>query len=141
VGSIWVGSRDGSCINVSPEDRTYEVKETNSPFGKAFYDGKAPYRVIPLWAVVLYNLAWQSFCTCYHNAPTVLSLSAVVLVLKFDHENIHHPLELFQLLFIAFVPVFLGMSIFALAFSITAKWLILGRRKQGLGSFCNLFHP
>ncbi len=131
VGSIWVGSRDGSCINVSPEDRTYEVKDTISPFGRAFYEGKAPYTVIPLWGIVLINMSWQAFCTCYHNAPTVLALSAVSFVQKFDHENIHHPWELFQLLWVAFIPVFFFMSSFALFFDIVMKWYLLGRRKQG----------
>ena len=135
IGSIWVGSRDGSCINVSPEDLTYEVKDTISPFGRAFYEGKAPYTVIPLWGVVIINMTWQAFCTCYHNAPTVLSLTAVSFVQKFDHENIHHPIELFQLLFIAFVPVFFTMSLFSLLFDITAKWHLLGRRKQGIYLF------
>lgn len=131
VGSIWVGSRDGSCINVSPEDRTYEIKDTISPFGRAFYEGKAPYTVIPLWGVVCINLFWNAICTCYHNAPTVLSLTAVSIVQRFDHENIHHPFELFQLLVIAFIPVFFLLAISALIFDITMKWLILGRRKQG----------
>jgi hypothetical protein len=131
VGSIWVGSRDGSCINVSPEDMTYAIKDTITPFGRAFYEGKAPYRVIPLWGVVCINLCWSAVCTCYHNAPTVLALSAVNFVHKFDRENIHRPIELFQLLFIAFVPVFFTMSLLALAFSIAVKWQLLGRRKQG----------
>jgi hypothetical protein len=131
VGSIWVGSRDGSAIQVSPEDLTYEIKDTTTPFGRAFYEGKASYTVIPLWGVVFINMFWSAVCTCYHNAPTVLSLSAVNLVQKFDHENIHHPWELFQLLFIAFMPVFFLMSVGALLFDIIVKWQILGRRKQG----------
>jgi hypothetical protein len=146
VGSIWVGSRDGSCINVSPEDLTYAIKDTITPFGRAFYEGKAPYTVIPLWGVVCINLFWSAICTCYHNAPTVLALTAVNFVHKFDRENIHRPFELFQLLLIAFVPVFFLMSLFALLFSIAMKWQLLGRRKQGfllapLPSFLSLLPP
>lgn len=116
---------------MSPEDLTYAIKDTITPFGRAFYEGNAPYTVIPLWGVVCINLLWSAVCTCYHNAPTVLALGAVNFVHKFDPENIHRPIELFQLLFIAFVPVFFFMSLFALIFSITMKWQLLGRRKQG----------
>jgi hypothetical protein len=131
VGSIWVGSRDGSAINVSPEDLSTEVKETIRPFGKAFYEGKASYTVIPLWGVVLINMFWGAVSTCYHNAPTVLSISLVKLVECVDHHDVHHPLEFFQLLVVAFMPVFFLMSVGALLFDIIVKWQILGRRKPG----------
>jgi hypothetical protein len=131
MGSIWVGSRDGTCINVSPEDKTFDRKDTNSPFGKAFYDRKAPYFVLPLWGIVIFNTTVHAFCTCYHNAPTVLALSMISFVNKFEHENIHHPVELFQMLLVAFVPIYFLMSMGALLMDITAKWSLLGRRKQG----------
>lgn len=50
-------------MNVAPEDSTYNTKDTVTPFGRAFYQGKAPYRVVPLWGIVLYNTLWQAFCT------------------------------------------------------------------------------
>jgi hypothetical protein len=131
VGSIWVGSRDGSAVNVSPEDLSSEEKDTIRPFGRAFYEGKASYTVIPLWGVVLINMFWNAIATCYHNAPTVLAISLVKLVEIVDRQEIHHPLEFFQLLIVAFIPVFFLMSVGALLFDIIVKWQILGRRKQG----------
>lgn len=132
TGSIWVGSQDGKCINVSPEDPTYDRKDTNSPFGKAFYGKLAPYFVIPLWGVVAINFSVQAVCTCYHNAPTVLALMTICFVNKFEHEDIRHPVDLFRLLLIAYIPLFLAMSVTALLLDIAAKWVLLGRRKQGI---------
>ncbi|CAE7636081.1 unnamed protein product [Symbiodinium microadriaticum] len=131
IGSIWVGSRDGACINVSPEDKTYDRKDTNSPFGRAFYGNKAPYFVMPLWAIVIFNTTVHGLATCYHNAPTVLALIAISFVNKYEHDDIRHPLELFHTLLVAFVPIFLLMSVGALLFDIAMKWALLGRRKQG----------
>mmetsp|Transcript_1799 Transcript_1799/g.2830 ORF Transcript_1799/g.2830 Transcript_1799/m.2830 type:complete len:1652 (-) Transcript_1799:132-5087(-) len=131
TGSIWVGSRDGTCINVSPEDKTFDRKDCVSPFGKAFYQGNAPYFVLPLWAIVVVNMTWQAFCTCYRNAPTVLALILVVNLKELTHENYHHPIELFRLLYIAFIPVFVSMSIVGIIFVICTKWHLLGKREPG----------
>ena len=65
VGSVWVGSQHGSAVNVSPPDQTYNVKDTMSPFGRAFYEGQANYCVLPLSVIALYNTLWQAFCTWY----------------------------------------------------------------------------
>lgn len=63
VGSVWLGSQHGSALNVAPKDLSYASKNTTTPFGKAFYEGKANYFVLPLWMIILYNTTWQAFCT------------------------------------------------------------------------------
>lgn len=63
VGSVWVGAQDGCAVNVAPADPTYSTKDTVTPFGRAFYQGKAQYSVVPLWGIVTYNTMWQAFCT------------------------------------------------------------------------------
>ncbi len=64
VGSIWVGSHQGCAVNASPVDLSFNVADTTTPFGRAFYQGHAEgYTVIPLWVIVLYNTSWQAFCT------------------------------------------------------------------------------
>lgn len=63
VGSVWVGSQGGCALNVAPADPTYAAKDTLTPFGKAFYQKKATFTVIPLWVIVLYNVLWQALCT------------------------------------------------------------------------------
>jgi hypothetical protein len=63
MGSVWLGSQHGKALNVAPPDPTFASKDTTSPFGKAFYEGKASFYVIPLWMIVCYNTIWQAFCT------------------------------------------------------------------------------
>jgi hypothetical protein len=75
VGSVWVGSVEGSAVNVAPADVSFNVKNTLTPFGRAFYEGEASFSVIPLWGVALYNTAWQGFCTMYVRHTWRLSFS------------------------------------------------------------------
>jgi len=63
IGSVWVGSQEGRPLNVSPTDPTFATKDTLTPFGRAFYQRKAPYFVIPLWMIMMYNITWQAICT------------------------------------------------------------------------------
>ena len=63
MGSVWVGSQHGCAVNVAPQDKSYNVKDTITPFGRAFYEHQASYTVIPLWVIVIYNTLWQAFCT------------------------------------------------------------------------------
>jgi hypothetical protein len=63
VGSVWVGSTEGSAVNMGPADLSYNVKDTIRPFGRAFYNREAPFTVLPLSVVVTYSAVWQAFCT------------------------------------------------------------------------------
>jgi acyl-CoA synthetase (AMP-forming)/AMP-acid ligase II/acetyltransferase-like isoleucine patch superfamily enzyme/acyl carrier protein len=63
IGSVWLGSQHGKALNVAPSDQSFAVKDTTTPFGKAFYQRKANYFVIPLWMIMCYNTLWQAFCT------------------------------------------------------------------------------
>ena len=63
VGSVWVGSSKGSAVNMGPEDLSYNMKDTTSPFGRAFYQRKATYFVFPQWMLIIFNTFWQAFCT------------------------------------------------------------------------------
>jgi hypothetical protein len=65
MGSVWVGSTGGCAVNVAPADPSYKNKDTITPFGRAFYQGLAPYTVIPIWGIVLYSYTWQAVCTVY----------------------------------------------------------------------------
>jgi hypothetical protein len=79
-----VGSTNGSAVMVSPSDLSYNVKNTVTPFGRAFYQGKAAYKVMPIWVIAFYNTLWQAFCTCFRNSPTALALIIASIVMKFE---------------------------------------------------------
>eukprot|EP01038_Epipyxis_sp_PR26KG_P006462 gene6462-8890_t len=131
VGSIWVGSQGGRAVNVSPADQSFNTKDTTTPFGKAFYEGKANYFVIPLWVIILYNTSWQAFCTCYRNCYTPLSLILCKVLMQFDPFDSRSPFELFQITLFAFIPLHVMACFIALGVDVAAKWLLLGRRLPG----------
>jgi hypothetical protein len=112
-------------------DASYNVKDTLSPFGRAFYKHEATFEVIPLWAIVCYNTLWQAFCTAFRNSPTALSLMLCQAIMQFDHYSYYSPGELFRLTMAAFVPLHLVLCLLALTVAVTAKWRLLGRRQQG----------
>lgn len=118
-------------MNVAPTDETYNVKDTTTPFGKAFYERKADFPVIPLWGIVMYSTLWQAFCTCYRNCPTALSLIICKVLMQFDPFDDHSPLELFKVTLVAFIPLNLFLSATALIIDICGKWVLMGRRQQG----------
>lgn len=143
VGSIWVGSTGGRCVMASPADPSYNVKDTITPFGRAFYLGQATFPVIPLHVVVIYNMIWQAFCTCYRNCPIALSLMLCRRIMSFDDIE-YSPRELFQFTMLAFIPINIIRAIISLGVDIIGKWSILGKRVQGVypwdeSSYCQLW--
>ncbi len=132
VGSVWVGSKAGSAVCVAPADMSYNYKDTITPFGRAFYHGEANYFVIPLWAIVVYNTAWQGVCTCFRNCPTPLALFLCKSILTdFGRSDYRSISELFQISLAAVIPVNAALTISVLAFDILSKWLVMGHRKEG----------
>lgn len=131
LGSVWLGSQHGKALNVAPPDATYNTKDTLTPFGRAFYLHRASFSVYSLFTVALYNWTWQAFCTCYRNSPTALSLIICSHLLQFDFYDDHSVGQLFRMALLAFAPLYLSMTVFALSVDIAGKWLLLGRRTQG----------
>ena len=130
IGSMWVGSRAGTTTMVQPEDESYLLRDLISPFGKAFYQGKADYFVFPLWFVAFYNTFWQALCVCYRHTPLMLSM-----FLAYHKGSMLSFVELFQKSFSVYIPLNLAMAVFALLFDVATKWAIIGRREPGLYSW------
>lgn len=131
MGSVWVGSQGGSAVSAAPEDKSFGSKDTITPFGRAFYNKQANFVVLPLWFIALYNTVWQAFCTCYRNCTTPFALILCRELMYLDDIKDYSCRELFKLTFVSYVPLYVSMSFAALCVSISAKWLLLGRRRQG----------
>jgi len=55
-----------------------------------------------------------------------------IYLYDYIHTYIHRsPLQLFQVAFLAFVPIYLCQCTFALAITIISKWILMGRRLKG----------
>lgn len=129
IGSVWVGSQAGQSINVMPEDISITGKRSVSPFGKAFYERKANYFVLPLSFIVIYNTLWQIFCSIYHNIAPVLAIYASIY---WGHVSANSWIdEVAKIIVFYCVPIYCTTMLLGVSSDIAAKWLLLGRRKVG----------
>jgi len=130
MGSVWVGSTKGNAVAVFPEDTSLKSRKLGSAFGKAFYEKKANFFVIPLWLVVLYNTVWHIFCCVFHNLPPVLAIYVATYI---GHVNRGAwIMEVTRTVVIYGMPIYFVFGLSALLVDIAAKWAILGRRQPGL---------
>jgi len=115
-------------------------EQARSPFGRAFYEGQAPYYVLGQWAIFCYSSFIIVFVHLYWD---VASISAVQVanfmyrhIDKFSRDgkiwrSYSEPFIIFGL-FSAFICVLAtAEAIVALALVITSKWALLGRRQPG----------
>ncbi|KAJ0115047.1 peroxisomal-coenzyme a synthetase [Diaporthe amygdali] len=125
--SVDLKSRNNSS-GLDPED--------TSPFGRAFYLKKAPYKVYGLGRIILYSAITTIMTAVYWNVP---SISSIQIVARIFHDQ-HHFLgrerwfdaPIMYLLFFAFIAILTTLqTIVALAVVIGSKWILLGRRQPG----------
>lgn len=109
-----------------------------TPFGKAFYQGKAiGYDVITLPFVILYNILWQVICSIYSNCSVVASVSVVFFLYNYrDPASVEAPPALlyFQI-FCIFSPLNVLIIMLSIVIDVGGKWLIIGRRTKGIYSW------
>ncbi|RDA84714.1 hypothetical protein CP532_5246 [Ophiocordyceps camponoti-leonardi (nom. inval.)] len=117
------------------DDREEAGISTVSPFGRAFYLGLAPYRVLGPLAIFCYSAFSEVFVACYWNAPSVLSIQVVDRLMNMlVSRGSDHGVQLVVLFCFTWVVIAILTTIQAvltLAFEIAAKWILLGRRQPG----------
>jgi acyl-coenzyme A synthetase/AMP-(fatty) acid ligase len=113
-------------------------RTTLRPFGKAFYNGDATYRVIPLYMVIAFTFLVRIFFAAFHTTPLLGALHGAggfLWGLRFadrDYASTHYSsFTVFTTLvtialFTNFVRVVLWLAI-----EVGAKWTIMGQRKEG----------
>ncbi|GAW25977.1 putative peroxisomal-coenzyme a synthetase protein [Rosellinia necatrix] len=109
--------------------------DTTSPFGRAFYQHKAPYFVWRQWMIFLYSSFTIVFTSVYWSAASLSSIQIVADVFEdtlwLGNGRWYDPFILFSLC-AALLSAFLALqSIFAIGVVIAAKWILLGRRQPG----------
>ncbi|KAL5341831.1 hypothetical protein BJX70DRAFT_386546 [Aspergillus crustosus] len=124
--TAWAGSRHGDAIqfphlkprsgkiqsesDTSDSDSDYTPgADTITPFGRAFYEGQADYHVLGMCTIIAYSTLITAIQAIY---PTFGPLTGLTVVLAVAI------LTLLQTLAVLFL-------------TITAKWSLLGHRKQG----------
>lgn len=122
------------------DGRSSEDEEI-SPFGRAFYLGKAPYHVLGPFAIFCYSTFLTVMTKFYWNVPSISSIqitNIIVHKLMYNSDAASYktwrwtdPFILcgWMTLFIAALTT--AQAIVAVAFVIASKWTLLGRRKPG----------
>lgn len=134
-----MGSQNGQAVCLSKGSKEKEPKgDTITPFGRAYYKREADYFVIPYIGILFISLLTATLSAVYW------SISAVAVAQILRQLQIHfHDLQLFKntwyrfgllygLISLCFICVLNVQSILAMAWVILTKWLVIGRRKEGV---------
>lgn len=154
--SIWFGSRgcEPTCLDkgiaksmeghmLSCEIKGDQVQldgdaSTLRPFGKAFYQRKASYFVVPLSWIVAFSFFVRAFIAVFHTVPLLAALQGAAAILygyRFGARDFSGWQYSFAQVYSAILLVFLGtnfLRIFCwLVIELSAKWTLMGRRTVG----------
>jgi len=130
TGSVWVGSSQGSAVNIAPADNSFT--SALSPFAKAFYLRHSNYCVLSQSMIVVYNTLWQAICVCYNRSVIPLALISMNFLVGFDQVNVS---LLLGCVFLLAIGIQLALSLLALSVVVATKWIIIGQRKPGVFSW------
>ncbi|KAF2726197.1 acetyl-CoA synthetase-like protein [Polychaeton citri CBS 116435] len=127
--------KDLTAVLTSTQDSENSEKPSLSPFGRAFYEGKAPYRVWGQFTIFCYSTLIIVVTATYWN---VSSISALQIIARLFKDNIPamgqtptRPLTLYATFLGIIMAIMAVQTVLALAVIIAAKWILMGRRTQG----------
>ncbi|KIN03273.1 hypothetical protein OIDMADRAFT_40858 [Oidiodendron maius Zn] len=113
--------------------KIFDIDSTTTPFGRAFYEGKAPYYVFGQISIFLYATFITIFTSLYWNATTITTIVLSKFVSGTDQLRPHwyRPLKIYALEVAMLSAMYTTLSALALGIVVVAKWVLLGRRKPG----------
>ncbi|TVY18028.1 putative peroxisomal-coenzyme A synthetase, partial [Lachnellula arida] len=117
----------------SRTERESNRDECTTPFGRAFYEGKAPYYVLGQTPIFLYATLTKIFAKTWWDVRTIstIPLSHILNHSEQLDATWYRPIKIY-ILAVAIMSALIGtLSLLSLATVITAKWTLLGRRKPG----------
>ncbi|KAK1232838.1 putative NRPS-like protein biosynthetic cluster [Marasmius sp. AFHP31] len=141
-GSTWMGSKNGKpmCLKPgAPSEKASSEKlgDTITPFGRAFYGGKASFYVLPYPLLVLINVVVVCSTAVYWSTAAVVA----AVVLRSIHSSIpgftvfesnwYQIPAVYGILAVIYIAVINIQAILALTWVTLAKWVLIGRRLVG----------
>lgn len=114
-------------------------EEESTPFGRAFYEGKASYRVWSQFEIYLYSTAISVINGVYWNVGSVSAVQVVArlyeehnsVALNFLGKTSYRPIAIYVFFLALIMGIMALQSIIVIAATIAAKWILMGRRKPG----------
>lgn len=114
---------------------TKEVQSSSSPFGRAFYEGKAPYHVFGLPMIFFYSTFITIFVAFYWNVASTASVQVVSALLDereiFLRKHWYRPLIIYAVFTLTISILQTAQALLAILIVIASKWALLGRREVG----------
>jgi hypothetical protein len=110
-----------------------EKPSSSSPFGRAFYEGKAPYHVFGQFTIFLYSTFISIFVQVYWNVGTISTIILSRIINNTDQfkPRWYRPLKIYAFDVCIVSGLCVCLSLLSLGIVIAVKWLLLGRRKAG----------
>lgn len=139
------GTSSGTATMVDMDDDS-DRYSTIRPFGRAFYQRKASYFVIPLFIIVPFNIFVKMFASMLWAVPVTASIQVAAyyqtsqtyqqpVVAGAPHltRTIFDAKEGLTLLVMlgTMMAILSAMTFFCLSLDVAIKWMLFGRRKQG----------
>lgn len=144
-------ARSSMTLSRDRDSLTEKNTAVSSPFGRAFYQRKAPYRVWSQYEITLYSSLITIGTALYWNMGSVSGVQILGYLMTFQRHllpalsltanSAARPLAFYGLFLIWTILVTTVQSLLVLLSLIAAKWILMGRRKPGcyswdLSSYC-----
>ncbi|GLB07782.1 putative PKS/NRPS-like protein biosynthetic cluster [Aspergillus tubingensis] len=141
--SVWTGSKHGDAVRFpqlkgkgdNAKDSGDGERDTTRPFGRALYLGKANYRVLGQGPIIAYSSFMVAFTAVY---PMVAPLAALLVLSRILPMEVMafemrwwRPFAVYGVLTAGMAAVTVVQGVVTLGISITTKWILLGRRREG----------
>lgn len=139
-----MGSSSGktsAAVSVRSVARTSvsEPEQSSSPFGRAFYQGQASYRVWGQFTIFCYSTLITVVTAIFWNVGSISAVQVVAHAYKhhtflsehFLADSWYRPLSLYLYFTALIMAIMAAQSLFVLGVLIASKWLLMGRRTQG----------
>ncbi|KAJ7780297.1 AMP-dependent synthetase and ligase [Mycena maculata] len=139
-GSTWLGSGKKTTLHCLDEGSLSkdDDSDTTTPFGRAFYKGEADYFVFPYAMILIINVLVATLSATYWSISAVaaaqllrqLHLHTTHLLHIYRHDW-YRPGIIYGVIAISFIIVLNVQAILALLWVVIAKWMVIGRRRDG----------
>lgn len=124
------------CLSRGPKEKDLQA-DTITPFGRAYYKREADFFVIPYIGILFIGILTAAMSAAYWSISAV-AVAQVLRELQIHLKHLHLFQEewyrfglLYGLISASFICVLNIQAILAMVGAILAKWLIIGRRKEG----------
>ena len=129
----------GMVIHVSKSAAAVANTKSTSPFGRAFYEKLAPYRVWSQFEIFLYSTIITVTTAIFWNIASISSVQVVAPLFSnttsmpsaFLAQAWYRPISIYFLFLALTIVIMAVQSILVVFFTIAAKWILMGRRQQG----------